>query len=108
MLKKLFFFLSVALLLGAIAYGADPAAAPASTTTPKIEGTIQKIDMAKHTMTVMVGTESKIFTFSTKTKFMMDTKAAKSTDLKEGQMVAIEADAKNWAKTVTITTPPAK
>lgn len=99
MLKRITLMLCAALLIGAFAQAATKAT-PAP--TPKIEGTIQSIDAAKHTVTVQVGTDVKTITVSSKTTYMVDGKKSHMTDLKAGQNVSIDADSKNVAKSIDV------
>lgn len=97
MLKKLS-ILAFAILLAA----SFASAATSKATTPKIEGTIQKVDSTTHTLTVQVGSDTKTFHFSTKTQYLANGKSVKTMDLKEGQKISIWADSKNFAKKIEL------
>lgn len=94
MLKKLSIIAFTVLL------AASFASASSKSTTPKIEGTIQKIDTATHTITVEVGTETKTFHYSDKTQFRASGKTTKVMDFKTGEKISIYADSKNFAKKI--------
>ena len=96
MFKKLSLFLFVALLVGVSLHASTPKA------MPRIEGTIQTIDTAKNAITIQSGNDTKTFTMNSKTAFLMNGKHVKSADLKAGESVNIEADAKNVARRIEL------
>lgn len=68
----------------------------------KVEGTLQKIDQQQHSMTVLIGNEARVYKFDSKTQFLNNKKSAKATDLKDGEKVAVYADASRLAHRVDV------
>jgi len=111
MLKKVSYFVLAVLLVAGFSFAASTDTATTSTKTtttttksmtkssmksmPKVEGTVQKVDPATKTVSVQVGTDTKDYTYGTKTWFMSGKKRVKSTELKVGDKVSFTADSKN-------------
>ena len=89
----------------------QPAAQPTETVQPaaveqntQIQGTIEKIDHKKMTMTLKdeMSGQDKDFTFTDTTSFSKDEKSITHNELKKGDRVLLELDASNSVLRVTI------
>jgi maltose-binding protein MalE len=70
----------------------------------KVKGRVKKIDAAKHTIKVKIGEDSKVYTFSSTTKFVKGEKPVEFSAVKKGDRVVITKDSKNFAHKVKIET----
>ena len=115
MIRKLSFLLVIGLFLAGFAYAQDnatkvsendtAAAATADTAqTTEVTGTIDRISLDSHTITMKVpdSAESKDYTFNQSTAFRMKDKAVKASDLKVGDTITLLLDANNVATKVVV------
>jgi hypothetical protein len=68
----------------------------------KVSGTVDKIDLKTHTLSINTGTETKTVSYGSKTSYMENGKKVKSSMLKSGQKVDVWTDSKNMAHKVDI------
>ena len=116
MIKRISMFVFACLLVASFSFAADTATKPATTKPEaksakmemsKVSGTVEKIDMKTHTLTINTGTESKSVTVGSHTSYMEGGKKVKGTTLKEGAKVDVWTDAKNMAHKIEIEAAPA-
>lgn len=94
MIRRISLFLFVALLVA----GLSMAAVSTKSKVTIVKGTIDKVDTTAHTLSVTVGTAAKNFTFNDKSYFFQGKTRVKADQLKQGDMIVVTADAKNYIR----------
>src|SRR5262245_58645552 len=103
MFRKIMMLCCMMLVAGALVQAANATEMHTATSkSPRVEGTIKSIDSAKDTITVMVGSETRVFQLGSHTEYMENGKKVHMADLKEGAKVSINADSKNYARVLEI------
>lgn len=106
MIRKISLFLFIALLAAGLSMAATTAKPAAKSASAAVKGTVDKVDLTAHTISVMVGTESKNFTFNDKSYFFQGKTKVKVDQLKQGDKIAITADSKNYIRKADLEAAP--
>ena len=109
MIKKISTLVFIGLLVASFGLAASASTKPATTSSEhamasmtKVSGTVDKVDLKTHTVTINTGTETKTVSFGSKTSYLEKGKKVRSSQLKSGQKVDVWTDSKNMAHKIEI------
>jgi len=112
MLKRTLMLVFACLIVASFSFAADTASTAATTgktamksdskSMDKLTGTIDKINVKTHTLSINTGSETKTVSFGSKTSYIENGKKVKIAQLKTGQKVDVWTDSKNMAHKIDI------